>query len=499
MIRDAGVSPKNITIVEELAVNGGCLDASGDSIKGYVSRGGRMFEEHYVCMYNMLADIPFSKTSALSAKDDIFFFNQDVVSDARCRILDSNREKVNDSSYGLTWYHLLSMTRLLLFAGGKTNKKISDYFPKSFFSTVFWHLWTTSFSFQEWSNADELRRYFLRFIHLLPGFNNFLNIQRTRYNQYDAIILPLQRFLADKGVNFLQSTSVDGFSYSGEKRFHIDGIRIMGSDGEQSIPVDEKDAVFITLGSMVECSTEGSMIQKPPEPELPGASWKLWESIAAKGKAFGDPGIFTSDVSQTEWVSFTVTQNDPIFFDFMEKLTTNTAGIGGLVSFVDSGWFLSVVLFHQPFYAKQKSDEFVLWGYGLKPHSEGDLIKKKMVDCTGEEILREVFYQFKIDNPEKMLSISNCKPVRMPYITSQFQPRPKHARPQSVTSLCSNAAFIGQYVELKDDVVFTVEYSVRSAMTAVYKLFDVKKKIPRVYKGQYHPTVLWRALKALLR
>lgn len=87
----------------------------------------------------------------------------------------------------------------------------------------------------------------------------------------------------------------------------------------------------------------------------------------------------------------------------------------------------------------------------------------------------------------------------MPYITSQFQPRPDNARPQPVSSACSNLAFTGQYVELKDDVVFTVEYSVRSAMTAVYNLFDVKKRIPHVYKGQYHPVVLWNALKALLR
>jgi len=32
----------------------------------------------------------------------------------------------------------------------------------------------------------------------------------------------------------------------------------------------------------------------------------------------------------------------------------------------------------------------------------------------------------------------------------------------------TNLAFLGQFAELPDDVVFTVEYSVRSAQIAVY-------------------------------
>lgn len=499
LIRDARIPPANITILEELSINGGCLDASGDPSIGYVSRGGRMFEEHYVCMYDMLKDVPFASTSALSSRDDIFFFNQDVVSDARCRLVDSGRQKLDDSSYGLSWRHLLAMTRLLLFAKGKTQKKISDYFPDSFFSTVFWRLWTTSFSFQEWSNADELRRYFLRFIQLLPGFNQFLGIQRTRYNQYDALIEPLQNYLRERGVVFQQSTTVEDLSFTGEKGLSVNGIRVRRNGSTETIPVSESDAVFVTLGSMVESSTRGSMRQAAPAPSLPGPSWTLWKSISQSVRRAGTPDVFIENVAETEWVSFTVTQSDPAFFQLIERMTDNKPGTGGLISFVESGWFLSIVLFHQPFYAGQPEDRYVFWGYGLKPHGMGDLIKKRMVDCNGEEILLELLHHLKFDETEGILSYSNCIPTRMPYITSQFQPRPDNARPQPVSSACSNLAFTGQYVELKDDVVFTVEYSVRSAMTAVYNLFDVKKRIPHVYKGQYHPVVLWNALKALLR
>ena len=43
-----------------------------------------------------------------------------------------------------------------------------------------------------------------------------------------------------------------------------------------------------------------------------------------------------------------------------------------------------------------------------------------------------------------------------------------------------NLAFISQFVEIPDDVVFTVEYSVRAAQMAVYELLGIDRKIPPV-------------------
>ena len=48
-----------------------------------------------------------------------------------------------------------------------------------------------------------------------------------------------------------------------------------------------------------------------------------------------------------------------------------------------------------------------------------------------------------------------------------------------------------------DDVVFTVEYSVRSAQLAAYALLGVAKTPPPVYQGKFDPRVLFRAFKAL--
>jgi oleate hydratase len=56
---------------------------------------------------------------------------------------------------------------------------------------------------------------------------------------------------------------------------------------------------------------------------------------------------------------------------------------------------------------------------------------------------------------------------------------------------------MGQFCELPDDVVFTVEYSIRSAQAAVYALLRLKRKPPPVYKGAFDPRVLYEAFVAL--
>jgi oleate hydratase len=100
---------------------------------------------------------------------------------------------------------------------------------------------------------------------------------------------------------------------------------------------------------------------------------------------------------------------------------------------------------------------------------------------------------------QHLVDTSIIIPVMMPYITSQFMPRTGTDRPQVIPDGSKNFAFIGQYAEVPDDVVFTVEYSVRTAQTAVFGLLDVERKVSEFYKGQYDPGILFEALKMLHR
>lgn len=64
--------------------------------------------------------------------------------------------------------------------------------------------------------------------------------------------------------------------------------------------------------------------------------------------------------------------------------------------------------------------------------------------------------------------------------TSMFMPRLRSDRPAPVPPNSKNLGFISQFVEIPQDVVFTVEYSIRAAQIAVYQLLDVKRAIPAV-------------------
>jgi oleate hydratase len=59
-----------------------------------------------------------------------------------------------------------------------------------------------------------------------------------------------------------------------------------------------------------------------------------------------------------------------------------------------------------------------------------------------------------------------------------------------------NFAFISQFVEIPEDVVFTVEYSVRAAQMAVYQLLDLDLPIPPVTR---HDKAILTQFEAVLK
>jgi len=59
----------------------------------------------------------------------------------------------------------------------------------------------------------------------------------------------------------------------------------------------------------------------------------------------------------------------------------------------------------------------------------------------------------------------------------------------------ANLAFIGNFAESPSrDTVFTTEYSVRTAMEAVYTLLDVDRGVPEVFNSIYDLRELMRAM-----
>jgi oleate hydratase len=247
--------------------------------------------------------------------------------------------------------------------------------------------------------------------------------------------------------------------------------------------------------------TFGSMTEAPVmDASRRSGAWRLWETLAAGRPEFGNPATFDSHIDESLWESFTVTMHDPTFFQLMQEFSGSEAGKGGLITFKDSNWLLTLSMFHQPFYPDQPKDAFVWWGYGLYHDRVGQYVNKTLQECSGKEILEEVIGHLRFDaHKETILAAANVIPCKMPYITSQFLVRKAGDRPKVVPKGSTNLAFLGQYSELPDDVVFTVEYSVRSAQIAVNTLLKLNKEPSPFYKGLYDPRVLFSALETLHR
>jgi oleate hydratase len=499
LIRDGDIPGAQITILEELDTLGGSLDGSGSAETGYILRGGRMLESKYLCTFDLFSSIPTLDQSQ-TVTQETFAWNETMKTSSKSRLIRDGKRQTAPA-FGLSEAHILTIERLALEPEGLLGDgSISDQFDLAFFTTDFWFMWCTTFAFQPWHSAVEFKRYLVRFAHLVDGFDRLQGIMRTVYNQYDSMVRPLKKWLGERGVKIELNTRVTDLTLDekdGQTRVRAITYVRGGQDGE--IAVAEEDLVLVTLGSMTEASGIGAMDRAPPLlGKATGGAWALWETLAAGRPEFGNPSVFANHIDESKWISFTTTLRDPAFLPRVGDLTGNVPGEGGLITFPESSWLASIVIPHQPHFIGQPEGVSVLWGYGLSVDKLGDYVKKPMSACTGAEIMTEILGHLKLgtEAPD-MLRTSTCIPCMMPFITSQFLRRAKGDRPQVVPKGSRNFGLIGQFCELPDDVVFTVEYSIRSAQTAVYQLLGLNREPPPVYQGKFDPRVLHRAFRAL--
>lgn len=503
LIREGGFAGDDIVILEEQDREGGSLDAAGSPETGYTMRGGRMFEVHFDCTYDLLSSIPSLDDPAKSVTEDTFAFHEDFAWDDHARLVDGHGNIIDAHSMTFSERDRLELVKCVATPEKLLDgKRIADLFHEEFFTTNFWAMWCTTFAFEPWHSAIEFRRYLNRFVHLFRTFDTMSGIYRTRFNQFDSIVRPLLAWLTAQGVTIQLGTRVTDLRLADGDALTVKALTWDrgGKSGETVIGPD--DLVLVTNGSMTANSTLGSTDTVPAlDTTSSSGAWQLWETLAAKrpGAGLGDPKVFDSSTKDSTWESFTVTTKDPLFFKLMEEFSGSEAGKGGLITFKESSWLLTIVLNHQPHFREQPEDTFVWWGYALFPDRQGDFVGKPMSECTGREILDEVLQHLPFAERERILDGSVVIPAKMPYITSQFLVRKAGDRPQVVPEGSTNLAFIGQYAEVPDDVVFTVEYSVRTAWTAVAQLLRLDRQPPPVYKGQYDPKILVEALETLHR
>jgi oleate hydratase len=499
LIKEGGLSASNIRIFEAKNIVGGAIDRVGSPEKGYVIRGRRMFNFSYVCTYELLAFIPSLTDSSKTVRDEHIAFNDAVKTFAKARLI-AKGEKVDVSSMGFSvndrreLFEIISCSERSLGA-----KRIDECFRPSFFETSFWYMWATMFAFQPWHSAAEFKRYIHRFVHEFPRVNSLAGFDRSPYNQYDSIILPIETWLKSQGVQFENNAKVTDLGFKPRtSKTTVDHLHYVVNGETKEVTIGADDLVFVSNGSMTAASTFGSHVSPPALNTNKPAEWAFWEKLARKRRDFGRPWIFDGHIDESCGESFTVTCRDPLLLQLIGDFTGNPAGTGGLVTFTDSNWLMSIVVPYQPHFINQPADIGVFCGYGLFPYKLGNFVQKKMSDCAGEEFLIELCSHlgFGAQLP-RILASTTCIPCMMPYVTSQFLVRHEGDRPRVVPEGSTNLAFIGQFCEIEDDVVFTVEYSVRSAQMAVYKLLKIDKEPPALYQGQRDLLVFIDAIETM--
>ncbi len=506
LMRDGQMKGDQITIFEQSSLSGGAMDGAGNPEDGFIVRGGREMEEHYECLWDLFGEVPSIEEDGRTVLEEFKELNDSDPNYSNVRVISNRGEKYRKTDLGLTEESSNELTKLLLTKEDDLGaKSVQDYFSPSFFESDMWLYWRSMFAFEPWHSAVEMKRYMQRFIHLMPGMSTMRDLLFTKYNQYDSLILPLKKKLEAKGVKFQFDTMVTDLDIDidGGKKT-VTGIHLSINGKNEVVKTTADDFVFFTNGSMTENSTLGDMDNAPVLDRSEGAVWGLWKKIAAKDDAFGKPEVFCSDIDKTKWESYTITAKGTkmrqLLEDFAErKFIPHKTATGGIITIKDSRWLLSVTVNRQPQFKNQPEDVTVAWAYALFPDNVGDFINKKMSDCTGRELLQELLYHLGIDENDMQAYVDECIviPAMMPYITSQFMPRVKSDRPEVIPEGSQNLAFLGQFCEIKDDCVFTVEYSVRAAIMAVYHFLNIEKHVPEIYGSQYDIRALATATKTM--
>lgn len=498
LVRDAKMPGKNIHILEALDIAGGACDGINDASRGYIMRGGREMEEHFECLWDLFRSIPSLEKKDESVLDEFYYLNKEDPNYSLCRVtVNRGKDAELGGKFGLGRKGCMEIMKLFFTADEELyDKKIEDFFDDEVFESNFWLYWRTMFAFQNWHSALEMKLYFKRFIHHIAGLPDFSALKFTRYNQYESLIMPMLKYLENAGVSFEFNTEVTNviFDIEGNKKT-AKTIECVVSGKKEKIELTEDDFVFITNGSCTESTIYGDHYHAPVgNAEIrESGCWSLWKNIAKQDRAFGNPEKFCSDIEKSKWESATLTTSDDKIISYIEKICKRDSRsgkvvTGGIVSCMDSSWLLSWTINRQGQFKKQKKDEVCVWIYGLFTDAAGDYIKKPMKECSGWEIAAEWLYHIGVpvnEIDEFAKEHTNCIPTMLPYITAFFMPRRKGDRPDVIPDGSVNAAFLGQFAETPRDTIFTTEYSVRTAMEAVYGLCKVDRAVPEVWGSTY--------------
>ena len=210
LVRDGQMPGKNIHILEAMDIAGGACDGIFDPTRGYIMRGGREMENHFECLWDLFRSIPSLEIKDASVLDEFYWLNKEDPNYSLCRAtINQGQDAQTNGQFGLSQKGCMEIMKLFMTKDEDLyDKTIEDVFDDEVFNSTFWMYWRTMFAFENWHSALEMKLYFQRFIHHISGLPDFSALKFTRYNQYESLILPMQKYLEKHGVDFQFNTEV---------------------------------------------------------------------------------------------------------------------------------------------------------------------------------------------------------------------------------------------------------------------------------------------------
>lgn len=466
--------------------------------KGYVARGGRMLNYRtYVDLMDLLDRIPSATEPGMTAAEDTRDFDAKHRTFDKARLLEGGKGIIDGGRLGLNNKSRMLLTKMIMMPDSEEEKldnvTIAEYFKEDpeFFESNFWFMWETTFAFRTRSSAQELRRYMHQMIYEFTQIEHLVGVNRTRYNQYESIMLPIINYLKEQGCNIVLNRLVTDWEFKEttmQDEITVTGLHMLNTvtNEKEFVPVDEETGVIFTNGSITDSATLGDFDTAAAENMDYGAASSLWKKATEHFYNLGNPDKFFADRDASEWVSFTLTTKDHLLLNEITRITTQEPG-NALNSFVSTTPItplnqkdvnMSIVVHHQPHFTSQKPNETVIWGYFLYPRRHGEFVDKPYIEMTGKEMLQELIGQLaQVDpGPENirdkeediMASVINNIPVYMPYASALFNNRAKSDRPKVIPAHSTNLAFTGEFVEQPYQMIFTEQSAVRSGEIAAF-------------------------------
>ena len=197
LVRDGQMPGKNIHVLEAMDIAGGACDGIYDPTRG------REMENHFECLWDLFRSIPSLEIEGASVLDEYYWLNKHDPNYSLCRAtINQGKDAHTDGKFDLSTKGAMEIAKLFMTPD-------EDLYDK----TTFWMYWRSMFAFENWHSALEMKLYFQRFIHHISGLPDFSALKFTRYNQYESLILPMQKYLEAHGVDFQFNTEVTNVEF----------------------------------------------------------------------------------------------------------------------------------------------------------------------------------------------------------------------------------------------------------------------------------------------